>query len=88
MRGELIDKNITSIYGSSTRMHGVRKAMSEGVWIEEVIVWVEAIPKSMVWKVHKINESFGYHQSNSNHTLFLKKQHGKITTLMVYVDDM
>ncbi|RVW27584.1 Retrovirus-related Pol polyprotein from transposon TNT 1-94 [Vitis vinifera] len=26
------------------------KAMSEGVQIEEVIVWVEAIPESMVWK--------------------------------------
>ncbi|RVX03816.1 Retrovirus-related Pol polyprotein from transposon RE1 [Vitis vinifera] len=46
-------------------MHGVRKAMSESVQIEEVIVWVEAIPKSMVWK-----------------------QHGKITALIVYVDDM
>ena len=32
--------------------------------------------------------SFGYHQSNSDHTLFLKKQYGKITTLIVYVDDM
>ena len=32
--------------------------------------------------------SFGYHQSNSDHTLFLKKQHGKITALIVYVDDM
>ncbi|RVW67330.1 Retrovirus-related Pol polyprotein from transposon RE1 [Vitis vinifera] len=31
-------------------MHGVRKAMLEGVQIEEVIVWVEAIPESMVWK--------------------------------------
>ena len=30
---------------------------------------------------------FGYHQSNSDHTLFLKKQHGKITTLIVYVDE-
>ena len=39
-------------------MHGVRKTMSEGVQIEKVVVWVEAIPKSMVWKVHKINESF------------------------------
>ncbi|RVW45770.1 Retrovirus-related Pol polyprotein from transposon RE1 [Vitis vinifera] len=62
--------------------------MSEGVQIEEVIVWVEAIPKSMVWKVHKVNESFGYRQSNSDHTLFLKKKHGKITALIVYVDDM
>ncbi|RVX15047.1 hypothetical protein CK203_007806 [Vitis vinifera] len=32
------------------RMHGVRKAMSEGVQVEEVIVWIEAIPDSMVWK--------------------------------------
>ena len=39
-------------------MHGVRKAMSEGVQIEEVIVWIEAIPDSMVWKVHKVNENF------------------------------
>ncbi|RVW73980.1 Retrovirus-related Pol polyprotein from transposon RE1 [Vitis vinifera] len=31
-------------------MHGARKAMSEGMQIEEVIVWVEAIPESMVWK--------------------------------------
>ena len=30
----------------------------EGVQIEKVIVWVEAISESMVWKVHKINESF------------------------------
>ncbi|RVX23542.1 Retrovirus-related Pol polyprotein from transposon RE1 [Vitis vinifera] len=35
-----------------------RKAMSEGVQIEEVIVWVEAILESLVWKVHKVNESF------------------------------
>ena len=32
--------------------------------------------------------AFGYHQSNSNHTLFLKKQQGKITILFVYVNDM
>ena len=32
--------------------------------------------------------AFGYHQSNSDHTMFLRKQHGKITTLIIYVDDM
>ncbi|RVW49190.1 Retrovirus-related Pol polyprotein from transposon TNT 1-94 [Vitis vinifera] len=36
----------------------LEKQMSEGVQIEKVIVWVEAIPESMVWKVHKVNESF------------------------------
>jgi reverse transcriptase-like protein len=31
---------------------------------------------------------FGYRQSHSDHTLFLKKQGGKITCLIIYVDDM
>lgn len=31
---------------------------------------------------------FGYKKSNSDHTLFLKKKYGKITALIVYVDDM
>ena len=42
--------------------------------------WFERFTKSM--------KAFGYHQSNSDHTLFLKKQHGKIIALIVYVDDM
>nr|CAN79066.1 hypothetical protein VITISV_019693 [Vitis vinifera] len=43
-------------------------------------VWFGRFTKSM--------RVFGYLQSNSDHTLFLKKQHGKITALIVYVDDM
>nr|CAN63629.1 hypothetical protein VITISV_018697 [Vitis vinifera] len=42
--------------------------------------WFGRFTKSM--------RAFGYRQSNSYHTLFLKKQHGKITTLIIYVDDM
>ena len=42
--------------------------------------WFGRFTKSMI--------DFGYHQSNSDHTLFLKKQQGKITALIVYVDDM
>nr|KYP74866.1 Retrovirus-related Pol polyprotein from transposon TNT 1-94 [Cajanus cajan] len=33
-------------------------------------------------------KSFGYTQSNSDHTLFLKNNQGKITALIIYVDDM
>ncbi|RVX08179.1 hypothetical protein CK203_017673 [Vitis vinifera] len=36
----------------------VSKSNVKGVQIEEVIVWVEAILESMVWKVHKVNENF------------------------------
>jgi hypothetical protein len=31
---------------------------------------------------------FGFQQSNSDHTLFLKHRLGKVTALIVYVDDM
>ena len=31
---------------------------------------------------------YGFQQSNSDHTLFLKHRLGKITALIVYVDDM
>ena len=42
--------------------------------------WFGRFTKSM--------RSFGYHKSNSDHTLFLKNQHDKITALIMYVDDM
>lgn len=31
---------------------------------------------------------FGYRQSNFDHTLFLKRKNGRITCLVIYVDDM
>ena len=31
---------------------------------------------------------FGYKQSNSDYTLFLKRRNGLITCLVIYVDDM
>ncbi|CAL9029136.1 unnamed protein product [Prunus brigantina] len=33
-------------------------------------------------------KNFGYTQSNSDHTLFLKRDEGKLTALIVYVDDI
>ncbi|RVW69129.1 Retrovirus-related Pol polyprotein from transposon RE1 [Vitis vinifera] len=45
-------------------------------------------PRAWFGRFTKSMRVFGYRQSNSDHTLFLKKQHGKITTLIVYVDDM
>ena len=33
-------------------------------------------------------KEFGYKKSNSDHTLFIKHKEGKVTSLIVYVDDM
>ena len=43
-------------------------------------VWFGRFTKSM--------KNFSYKQSNSNHTLFLQHKQGKVTALIVYVDDM
>nr|CAN83734.1 hypothetical protein VITISV_024044 [Vitis vinifera] len=45
-------------------------------------------PRAWFGRFTKLMRAFGYHQSNLNHTLFLKKQHGKIMALIVYMDDM
>nr|XP_025703200.1 uncharacterized protein LOC112803971 [Arachis hypogaea] len=45
-------------------------------------------PRTWFGRFTKSMKAFGYNQSNADHTLFLKKQHGKITVLIVYVDDM
>ena len=44
--------------------------------------------KTWLGRFTKLMKTFGYYQSNSYHTLFLKKKHGKIVVLIVYVDDM
>jgi len=44
------------------------------------IAWLGRFTKSMKF--------FCYTQSNSDHTLFLKHNQGKITALIIYVDDM
>ncbi|RVW51418.1 Retrovirus-related Pol polyprotein from transposon RE1 [Vitis vinifera] len=63
--------------------------MSEGVQIEEVKLYgLKQSPRAWFGRFTKSMRAFGYRQINSDHTLSLKKQHGKIMTLIVYVDDM
>ncbi|KAM5555122.1 hypothetical protein ABKV19_023158, partial [Rosa sericea] len=45
-------------------------------------------PRAWFGRFSKSMRAFGYKQSNSDHTLFIKRRQGKITALIVYVDDM
>ncbi|KAK8934710.1 hypothetical protein KSP39_PZI014426 [Platanthera zijinensis] len=45
-------------------------------------------PRAWFGQFHKAMVSFGYYQSNADHTLFIKRRLGKITALIVYVDDI
>ena len=33
-------------------------------------------------------KKYGYRQGNADHTLFIKRKDGKVTLLIIYVDDM
>ncbi|KAM7506655.1 hypothetical protein LguiA_017108 [Lonicera macranthoides] len=45
-------------------------------------------PRAWFGRFTRSMRKFGYKQSNSDHTLFLKRCNGNITALIVYVDDM
>ena len=45
-------------------------------------------PRAWFGRFSTTMEEFGYKQSNSNHTLFIKHKEAKVTALIVYVDDM
>ncbi|KAJ7978776.1 Retrovirus-related Pol polyprotein from transposon TNT 1-94 [Quillaja saponaria] len=45
-------------------------------------------PRAWFDRFQKAMLSFGYQQSNADHTMFVKHCHGRITILIVYVDDI
>ena len=45
-------------------------------------------PRAWFGRFSTTMKEFGYKQSNSDHTLFIKHKEGKVTALIVYVDDM
>ncbi|PRQ17544.1 putative RNA-directed DNA polymerase [Rosa chinensis] len=45
-------------------------------------------PRAWFGRFTQFMRKFGYRQSHSDHTLFLKHQQGNVTALIIYVDDM
>ena len=56
--------------------------------LKKALYGLKQSPRAWFGRFTKSMKLFGYRQSNSDHTLFLKKQNGKITALIIYVDDM
>ncbi|KAM2863705.1 hypothetical protein FF1_022443 [Malus domestica] len=45
-------------------------------------------PRAWFGRFTQVMRRFGYYQSHSDHTLFVKRRSGKVTALIIYVDDM
>ena len=67
---------------------GSEKQCQKVCKLKKSLYGLKQSPRAWFGRFTKSMRAFGYRQSNSDHTLFLKKQHGKIMTLIVYVDDM
>jgi hypothetical protein len=56
--------------------------------LERALYGLKQSPRALFGRFSSAMRKYGYHQSNSDHTLFLKHRQSKVTTLIVYVDDM
>jgi len=67
-----------SEYKGSTQVCKLRKALYD----------LKQSPRAWFGRFTQVMKKFGYTQSNSDHTLFIKHKIGKLTALIIYVDDM
>jgi len=56
--------------------------------LNKALYGLKQSPRSWFGRFTKSMKAFGYRASNSDHTLFLKRGKGRITALIIYVDDM
>ncbi|KAK8923657.1 hypothetical protein KSP39_PZI019078 [Platanthera zijinensis] len=56
--------------------------------LKKALYGLKQSPRAWFGRFHKAMVSFGYHQSNADHTLFIKKRATQLTILIVYVDDI
>ena len=60
----------------------------EGCRLKKALYGLKQSPRAWFGRFTTAMKKFGYEQSNSDHTSFLKKEKGSITCLISYVDDM
>lgn len=56
--------------------------------LKKALYGLKQSPRAWFRRFSSTMKEFGYKQSNSDHTLFIKHKEGKVTALIVYVDDM
>jgi hypothetical protein len=56
--------------------------------LQRALYGLKQSPRAWFGRFSLAMKKYGYIQSNSDHTLFLKHQLGKVNALIIYVDDM
>ena len=56
--------------------------------LQRALYGLKQSPRAWFGRFSLAMRKYGFQQSNSDHTLFLKHRQGKVTALIIYVDDM
>ena len=56
--------------------------------LQKALYGLKQSPRAWFGRFTQAMKKYGFQQSNADHTLFLKHRHGKVTALIIYVDDM
>ncbi|KAI5328443.1 hypothetical protein L3X38_027840 [Prunus dulcis] len=56
--------------------------------LKKAVVRVKAVSSGWFGRITTAMKKFSYQQANTDHTLFIKHRAGKVTLLIIYVDDM
>jgi hypothetical protein len=78
---EEVYMDIPSGYTASSKNEVVCK-------LQRALYGLKQSPRAWFGRFSQAMKKYGFYQSNSDHTLFLKHRQSKVTTLIVYVDDM
>lgn len=78
---EEISMDIPPGYTASSKTRAVCK-------LQRSLYGLKQSPRVWFGRFSLAMKKYGFHQSNSDHTLFLKRRQGKVTALIFYVDDM
>ncbi|RVW89802.1 Retrovirus-related Pol polyprotein from transposon TNT 1-94 [Vitis vinifera] len=68
--------------------YSVTTGTNEVCKLQRALYGLKQSPRAWFGRFSLAMKKYGFQQSNADHTLFLKKQQGKVTTLIVHVDDM
>lgn len=68
--------------------YGIQNSFGQVCRLQKALYDLKQSPRAWFGRFTQAMKKYGYHQANSNHTLFIKCNGNKVILLIIYVDDM
>ena len=68
--------------------YGAANSSGKVCRLRKALYGLKQSPRAWFGRFTQVMKKYGYRQGNADHTLFIKRKDGKVTLLIIYVDDM